>query len=305
MVEIKRLSYFVQVAEDSSLSKAAESLCIAQPALSRQIHMLEEYLGFPLFVRTSRGMRLTKEGEFLHDAVATPLRNIELAVENMRSLLGRRGPDKKFIIDIGLGINPAFSQIGAESFIKRFQDSFQSIKLRILEGNSESLITWLESGILDFAILDSPSDHDTIENRLITMNEVVLVSGSDQPSPGKRIEFHQISGIPLILPGCYSGIRKVLDDAARTLSVDLQIEEENDLLSMQLEKILAGKGCGVMPLVLANTLGSSYELNITHVSDIELKLGFYLATRNYGVVPGSLIAKVDSGIQEMVLDLIS
>jgi LysR family transcriptional regulator, nitrogen assimilation regulatory protein len=64
-MENRRLSYFVRIAEDGSLTKAAGVLRIAQPALSRQIRLLEEELGVSLFSRTARGMQLTEEGEYL------------------------------------------------------------------------------------------------------------------------------------------------------------------------------------------------------------------------------------------------
>lgn len=69
-MEIKRISYFVRIAEDGSLTKAAGILRFAQPALSRQMRLLEEELGVTLFNRTARGMRLTEESEYLRAAAA-------------------------------------------------------------------------------------------------------------------------------------------------------------------------------------------------------------------------------------------
>jgi len=88
-METRRLKYFVRIAEDGSLMRAAGVLRIAQPALSRQLRLLEEDLGLTLFRRTPRGMQLTQEGELLRVAVAGPLRELELALQNIRSLSAR------------------------------------------------------------------------------------------------------------------------------------------------------------------------------------------------------------------------
>ena len=84
---ISRLSYFVRIAADGSLSKAAGILRIAQPALSRQMRLLEEELGVALFERTQRGMQLTENGGHLYSSVAGPLQEIDRAhrESNVRS----------------------------------------------------------------------------------------------------------------------------------------------------------------------------------------------------------------------------
>ena len=84
-----RLKYFLRIAEEGSITRAAGVLGIAQPALSRQLQLLEEDLGVALFRRTRRGVELTEPGERLRASTAGPLRQLELAVQYAGSPLAR------------------------------------------------------------------------------------------------------------------------------------------------------------------------------------------------------------------------
>ena len=88
-MDTHRLKYFLRIAEEGSITRAAKVLGIAQPALSRQIRLLEEDLGITLFARTRRGVHLTEEGERLRSSTAAPLRQLKLAVLYAGSPLAR------------------------------------------------------------------------------------------------------------------------------------------------------------------------------------------------------------------------
>ena len=88
-MDTHRLKYFLRIAEEGSVTRAAAVLGVAQPALSRQIRLLEEDLGITLFHRTRRGVHLTEEGERLRSSTAAPLRQLELAVRYAGSPLAR------------------------------------------------------------------------------------------------------------------------------------------------------------------------------------------------------------------------
>src|SRR5688500_5854047 len=88
-MELRRLRYFLQVAREGSLGQASRSLGVAQPALGRQIQLLESELGVKLFRRVPKGMRLTEEGEYLQEVLDHPLRQLDLALNNVRSFSAR------------------------------------------------------------------------------------------------------------------------------------------------------------------------------------------------------------------------
>src|SRR5215213_7880271 len=88
-MDTHRLKYFLRIADEGSITRAAGVLGIAQPALSRQVRLLEEDLGVTLFRRTRRGVELTEEGERLRASTAGPLRLLDIAVQYAGSPVAR------------------------------------------------------------------------------------------------------------------------------------------------------------------------------------------------------------------------
>ena len=166
-MEIRRLNYFVRIAEDGSLTRAAEFLRIAQPALSRQIRLLEEELGVTLFSRTARGMQLTEEGEYLRASVSGPLRAMELALQNVRSFSARIEGN------FAVGMPSSIGDLLAKPLALRMGAEFPNIRLRITEGLTGSLIDWLNRGMIDFALLEEASRDDRLSNRELEVFQLI------------------------------------------------------------------------------------------------------------------------------------
>jgi len=98
IVSLSQIRYFVAVAEEGNVGRAAQRLRIAQPPVSRQIRALEEEIGTPLFARTSRGMRLLPSGEAFLDHARGILTAIDRAGDAARSASEswrRRAPDPR------------------------------------------------------------------------------------------------------------------------------------------------------------------------------------------------------------------
>lgn len=106
-MELRQLSYFIAVAEERHLGRAAARLCLSQPPLTRQIQALEEELGVKLFIRTARGMVLTQAGETLLKDARSVRGMVELAAERAhRAGLGQMGR-----LDVGVNGSSIFGVV--------------------------------------------------------------------------------------------------------------------------------------------------------------------------------------------------
>jgi LysR family nitrogen assimilation transcriptional regulator len=146
-MDLRQLKYFLAVADAGGFSKAAERVCVAQPALSAHVARLEEELGAPLFSRSSKGATLTQAGTVLVDHatdIFKRIRNTEDAVRHASDEV--RGT-------VSLGLPATMSIVLAVPLLREIRTKWPGISLRLLEGHSGWLQEWLAAGRLDKAVL--------------------------------------------------------------------------------------------------------------------------------------------------------
>lgn len=194
-MDIKRIEYFLRIAELGSLNRATEYLRISQPSLSRQMRLLEEELGVQLFRRHRRGMQLTPEGEELRDRLAIPIRQVRLALQDMKSLSSKAGGT----VTIGMMANTAYMFAGR--LAQRVRRLNPNITLKVVEEYAGSFVKSLEAGKLDIALIPGPSSHWQFSTEPVLVEDLMLVGAADcSLSPDNPIEFNNLANYPLILP---------------------------------------------------------------------------------------------------------
>ena len=150
-MELRHLRYFVAVAEEENVTRAAERLHISQPPLSRQIQDLEEELGVTLFERTARTVRLTPVGSlFLVEARAV-LQRAEEAVQKARSALGGMQGD------LAIGFAPSLTVGLLPEALRLFQKAIPKVKVSLHDLSSDEMIRGLAQGGIQLALMgDAP-----------------------------------------------------------------------------------------------------------------------------------------------------
>src|SRR6476646_7411345 len=152
-MDFRQLRTFSCVAELGSLSKASDTLRVAQPALSRQIKLLEHELRVELFTRSGRGMVLTEAGRLLLARTSGIVRQIDQIRDDIQSAAG--APSGRVV----LGLVPTVSCVLSARLARRTVEAYPGISLCIVESYSGHLIEWLHRGEMDLAIIyGTPAD---------------------------------------------------------------------------------------------------------------------------------------------------
>jgi DNA-binding transcriptional LysR family regulator len=158
-IELRHLRYFVAVAEELHFGRAAERLHLAQPPLSQQIRKLEDLLGYPLFLRTSRSVKLTDAGETFLQRARRTLRNVQRDLEETRSI-GRGDVGSLHIGFIGSSVLSTLPGI-----FRTYRQAFPLVRLHLHESFTSMVMEGLENGSLDAGIL---RDSDPVEGINVT-----------------------------------------------------------------------------------------------------------------------------------------
>ena len=149
MMDIRQLRYFAQIVESVSLSAASRVLHIAQPALSQQMAKLEDLVGRPLLIRSSKGVTPTENGWALYRHAQFMLRQLDQALSIARS----ETEDVQGMVSVGLPATTV-AAIGLP-LVKRIRERYPSILLNVVEGMSGHIGNLMRLGQLDLAVLFS------------------------------------------------------------------------------------------------------------------------------------------------------
>lgn len=204
-MEIRVLKYFLAVAKEGSITRAANSLHLTQPTLTRQLQDLEKELKQKLLIRGKYKVSLTSEGMMLRKRAEEIVEMVEKTEAEFLSISDTISGD----IYIGGGESDSMKYIA--EIIKEIQIDFPQIKFHIYSGNAEDVIEKLDKGLLDFGILIHPVDISKYDN--ITLPEKDLwgvVMRKDSPLAKKKyIELDDLENIPLL--NSRQAIRKTSD----------------------------------------------------------------------------------------------
>src|SRR5690348_8277714 len=216
-MDLRRARTFVSVAQLGTVSKAAQQLHIAQPALSRQINYLERELVFRLFDRVGRRLVLTSEGEqFLGDCRG--LLNYATAVGERAQLLRKGDTGTLIVAASAQHIESVLSQ-----FLHRYAERFPNVDVKVIEAAGRESLAMLERGEIHLAqnLLHAIEPNDS-RFASLSFGSVELLAAS-HPSlvlaRGAAIEIDKLATVPLLLLGSDFMVRRAFDAACRLAGV--------------------------------------------------------------------------------------
>jgi DNA-binding transcriptional LysR family regulator len=296
-MDTHRLKYFLRIAEEGSITRAATALGIAQPALSRQVRLLEEDLGITLFHRTRRGVQLTEEGERLRSSTAAPLRQLELAVQYAGSPLAR--------IERGLllGMLPTTARVLAAPLLASLGAAFPNVHFHVAVADTDDLVQRMLSGAVDLAVINPVAD-DRLFYRHLLVEDLVLVGGpTSDLSPGRPVRFTDLAKLPLVMPSAQTGIRNTLENTALRLKVAITTRFSTDSLEVSKHLVETGLGYAVVPLAACVADAEAGRLRYAFVCEPQLTHQIGVAATSQLELPREFATKIGILIREEVARL--
>ncbi len=239
-VNFEAYKYFYSVANEESISKAAEKLMVSQPAVTWQIKSLEEQLGVTLFIRTKKGVTLTTEGKVLFDYVKKGINNFtngENALTNMKNLDAG---------SISIGASTTVSKHVLMPYLEIFHERYPKIEIKIINTLTENLVQELRNGNLDMLILNLPME-ETKGLKIYKVTDVhdIFVGNKKylQLTNG-HVSLEELNNYPLLFQKKPSNTRAYLDQFLKNNQVDLKPTTEIVSYNLIMDFIKSGFGIG-------------------------------------------------------------
>jgi len=244
-VNLKQLEYFVRVAELGSFSKASLILNIAQPALSRQVRLLETDLHVTLLMRNGRGVVLTEAGQRLFDHSIGILQLMSRVREDLENTRGE--PAGRIVV----GLPPSMGRLLTLPLVEGFRRTLPKARLAIVEGLSTHLAEWISTGRVDVGLLHNPDSQAALEFTPVLDEPLGMVSPAGakparKVGAGDTVTLDQLTRFPLILPERSHAIRKLLETQAALTGHKLNVALEVSSVQSILELVRAGHGHAIL-----------------------------------------------------------
>lgn len=252
-VEFERLSLkycrsFLALFEERNVRRAAQRLCIVQPALTVQLHGLEELLGTPLFERSHRGLQPNARAETLFALLAPLMAQFGAVVRSLRGAIGGRSRRLR------LGMIPALDAESetAEYFadaLNRWSGKHPEIIVQVLEAYSGKLLQWLSAGRIDFALIDRVVPDAEMAFDLIAEDcMAVIVDSATDPLPPGPVTLQDAAKLPLVLPSSRHGLRSILLPQLRKAGLELNPRIEVDSMAAAISLVKIGRYATILPV---------------------------------------------------------
>jgi LysR family transcriptional regulator, hca operon transcriptional activator len=278
-MELRHLRYFIAVAEEGSLTVAAERrLHTAQPSLSRQIRDLEYEVGVPLMIRGARGIELTAAGRAFLEHARLALGQTQAAIDAAR----RAAQPVKPSFALGFLTGQELEWMPEAMHILR--DELPNIDVTVSSQTSPELADGLTRGRLDLAFLRPEPGMPTLEYRVVMQEPIMVVMPSDH-----RLAVREAIAIEDIAAETFLGMSKtapslqiIIDDYLKRSGIQIHAKHEVDNLAMAISLVASTRGVTLLPDYARNFLPWSVTSRPLQGETplIDLVIGYQRANRS-------------------------
>ena len=240
--DLNDLQAFRAVAELGSFRKAAESVSISQPALSRRIDKLEDALGVRLFERTTRSVALTTVGRVFARSAEQLLDDLDAA------LLGIRDVSSSRLGHVTIACVPSVAYYFLPNVISTFRRRFPRIRVKLLDSSANDVLAAVMSGEADFGVSFMGSQDSEVEFKVLLQERFVAACRRDHPlARKKRVTWNELYEYEYVSVDKTSGNRLLLDQALSAVAPRAPSVCETRHVTSMLGLVEAGIGVAAVP----------------------------------------------------------
>lgn len=230
---------FYYVAQLGSITLAAEKLCISQPAVSQAVRQLELSVQAKLFVRTSKGVRLTREGELLHSYVKSGLDMIWSGEDMLKRMQD---------LDTGevrIGASDMTLQFYLLPYLERFHERYPKVKVTVSNGPTPETLEFLCNGTIDFGVVSSPVEarNEVSVTEVKTIRNIFVAGDKFNDLRGKQLKYELLEGLPCIFLEKNTSTRRFMDEYLGKM--DIVVEPEFELATSDMIVQFAMRNLGI------------------------------------------------------------
>ncbi|MGK0299004.1 MAG: DNA-binding transcriptional LysR family regulator [Gammaproteobacteria bacterium] len=245
-MDTQQITAFIAVAEESSFTLAAERLYLTQPAISKRINLLEQFLGNRLFDRIGKQIKLTEAGQVLMPHAKKILREIEdtrNAVQNLsQSVSGRLTLASSH--HIGLHRLPPV--------LKQYSEAYKEVSIDISFQDSEKAYDQISHGEIELAVVTLANrQKEKIVSHVLWEDELCIMTSQNHPlTKYKLVTLNDLLDFPAILPGGNTFTRQLIEEIFQDEKLKLEVEMSTNYLETIKMMVSVGMAWSVLPLTM-------------------------------------------------------
>lgn len=287
-MDTRRLRSFIVIVDTGSITRAAEILHIAQPALSQQVVALEAHFNRQLLIRSQQGVAVTEAGKAVYRHAQVILRQMEQA--QVDALEAGQRPSGR--VSVGLAPFSAAASLSIDLFAES-RRRYPGILLHIVESVGQAYSQLIMNGRLEIALIHGAGpikgvqfDHLLNEEMYLVAHPSIGVPASDDPLP-----ISALAELPMLLPPIYNNIRRAIEVACTRNKVELTIIGELEAVKSVSRGVGAGLGVTIAPLsVVQRILQETPALVVRSIAPrIEEPLSLCVADRTPLSEPATVV----------------
>jgi len=253
-MDIRRLHSFIVITDTGSITKAADILHVAQPALSQQLAALEDYFQQKLLTRSQQGVKLTDAGRAVYRHAQTILRQMECAKADAFAAAG------ELVGHVSVGLIP-FSGATTLSLelLRQTRQRHPGILLNIKESVGQAYSQMILNGVLEIALLHGVGPIKGVDFTPVREEEFWLVHNGSLEIAGQEVSADVVpvtalDGLPMLLPPSYNFVRKAVETTFIRSRVNLNLVAEIDAVRTLIQAIDHGLGLSIMPRAIVDRI---------------------------------------------------